>query len=298
MKVLCPIHKTTECVKQKQTFSTRQLIELYKNYYGIDTTQYFEMLEEISLYSCKRTKYCFFYSERITGDRLFYEQLSKQNQYYIPWKWENEQALKWISERDVILEIACGKGDFLKEASKKASVCIGLDLIAEPFKEKNIEIIKEDYLSFFKTNSYKFDVIVSFQFLEHICNIDFFFQHIIRSLMPNGKLILSVPDNESILIKKEEILNFPPHHMGRWTRKSLKKVGELYGFKTIFSKIEPLQPHLVNRRIYMKEIQRIEKLGFIGKILNKLFHRISLFLYIKFPTLFKGHSFIIVMVKK
>ncbi|GAB4446665.1 MAG: hypothetical protein Fur0028_01300 [Bacteroidales bacterium] len=298
MDFICPIHKTTECVKQKKTFSTGHLMKLYKKYYNIDTTQYFETLEEISLYICKRTKYCFFQPKRITGDKLFYEQLLKQNQYYLPWKWENEQALHWISEKDSVLEIACGNGNFLKKASKKAAVCIGLDLMADSFKEENIEIIKEDYLSFFKTNTDKFDVIVSFQFLEHIYDIDEFFQFIISLLKPNGKLILGVPDNESILIKKEEVLNFPPHHMGMWTKKSLKMVGESYGFKTIFSKTEPLQPHFVNRRIYMKELQRIEKLGYIGKILNKLFHRISLFLYINLPTLFKGHSFIIVMVKK
>lgn len=298
MEVFCPIHKKTECVKQKQAFSTSRLIELYKNYYDVDTTPYFRSFEGIPLYICTKTKYLFFYPGKIVGDQLFYEQLSKQDQYYLPWKWENEQALNWISEKDSVLEIACGNGDFLREASKKASVCVGLDLMADPFKERNIEIIKEDYISFFKTNSDKFDVIVSFQFLEHIYDINEFFQFIIRSLKPNGKLILGVPDNDSIIIKREEILNFPPHHMGWWTRKSLKKVGKLYGFKTIFSKTEALQPHLVNRRSYLKEIQRIERLGYLGKILNKLFHRISLFLYLKFPTLFKGHSFIIVMVKK
>ncbi len=298
MDIFCPIHKTTECIKTKQSFSVKQIIKLYKSYYNVDTETSFHSLEDITQYICTKTKYRFFFPDKISGNQLFYEQLSKQSQYYLPWKWENEQALKWILEKKSVLEIACGNGNFLKHVSKKTSFCVGLDLMAEPFSGNNIKILKQDYISFLENNSTKFDVIVSFQFLEHIYEINEFFHHVNNLLNPNGRLILAVPDNSSLIIKKEEVLNFPPHHMGWWTKKSLKNAGEFFGFKTVFSKTEPLQPYLINRRSYLKEVERIEKLGFLGKILNKLFHGFFLFLYIKFPTLFKGHSFIIVMDKK
>lgn len=298
MEIECPIHKTTQCVKTKKSFSVKNIIQLYNTYYNIDVEPIFGSLQHLLQYTCTKTKYCFFYPETIKGDQLFYEQLSKVPNYYIPWKWEIEQALKWVPKGKSVLEIASGNGIFLKEVAIKASFCVGIDLNAEPLNHNNITILKQDYFSFFKNNTTKFDVIVSFHFLEHIYDIREFFFHVNKALNPKGKLILALPDNNAFLIKKEEVLNFPPHHMGWWTKKSLKKTGEYFGFKTIFTKTEPLQPYLISRNIYLKELQRINSLGFFGKLWNKLTHHFFLNLYTNFPFFFKGHSFIIVMEKK
>lgn len=298
MDVNCPIHKNSQCVKAKHSFPAKKIIQLYKTYYNIDIEPIFGTSQHILQYTCTKTKYRFFYPYTLKGDQLFYEHLSKVTNYYIPWKWENEQALKWIPQGKSVLEIASGNGFFLKEAAKKASFCIGMDIRTESSNQNNITILKQDYRSFFEHNDTTFDVIVSFQFLEHIYDIhDFFFQ-VSKALNPKGRLILAVPDNNTLIVKKEEVLNFPPHHMGWWTKKSLKKTGEFFGFKTIFAKTEPLQPYLVNRRIYIKEIQRIKNFGFLGKLWNKLTHRFFVFLYTNFLTLSKGHSFIIIMEKK
>lgn len=298
MNILCPIHKTTKCVKFRKKFNTKQIVELYKTFYNINTEIYFNSLDEITQYICTKTKYIFFYPYTLAGDHFFYAQLSACSEYYLNWKWEYKQALKWISKGDTILEIACGNGNFLKEASKKASYCVGIDFSAKPYKDKNIEIIKDDYLEFLTNNSNKFDVIVSFQFIEHVSDINNYFNLIKKSLNTNGRLILSTPDNKSIIIKKEEVLNFPPHHMGWWTKKSLKETGEFFGFKTIFVKTEPLPRYLVDKKLYKVEKQRIERYGFLGKVLNRIFHRFYLFLYLNYPSLFKGHTFLIVMNKK
>lgn len=298
MNVLCPIHNKPDCIKKKQIFLTKKIIEQYNYYYNTDVTSYFKNLNSIDLLVCFKTNYQFFHPQEIAGDYDFYKKISEKNNYYLHWKWEYEKASRWISDNESVLELGCGNGNFLINISKKASYCVGIDLMATTATYDNVKILKEDYQTFFAHNSLKFDVIVAFQFLEHVYDVKEFFRFVKNSLNPEGKLILAVPDNNSLLIKREESLNFPPHHMGWWTKKSLRKAGQHFGFHTIYLKSEPLQPYLFNRRSYMKEVIRIEKLGIFGKLLNKLFYPGSLFLYKKFSYLFKGHSFIIVLVKK
>jgi len=272
---------------------------MYKDSLNIDVSEYFNKLEVITLYKCKKTQYCFFAPPELMGDSKFYEQISKNEWYYSPLKWENYQSLKWLSSYEKVLEIACGNGDFIKEASKKVKYCVGFDINAKPLKNEKIEILNSDYITFFQKNTILFDVIIAFQFLEHIYNVNEFFKLVKDSLKTNGKLILAVPDNKSIIVKNGGPTNYPPHHMGWWTKRSLKKTCEYFGFRILYLKTEPLDKNYVNIKHNINVQNIVRKFANKGEIIykRKIIFKFFDFLYFRFPKLFKGHSFIIIAEK-
>ena len=297
MSVVCPVHQSENCVKLYKTFDKNTIIKQYQETFQINVTKYFEGIENLSLYCCNYTGYCFFVPFTLKGDNDFYMQLSKMEHYYPDWKWEYDEALRQISPNDVVLEIACGNGHFLKAASKKARRVVGFDITTIPYNDENINIFSMDFDSFFKTNTELFDLVVAFQYLEHIDDVNHFFSVVSKVLKPKGKLILALPNSKLSFIKNE-ILNFPPHHLGWWTQRSLKKVAEYFNFNIHISKTEPLYPKYINRKLYNEELARIQRFGILGRIYNSLTHKIYLYLQKKLSSLFKGHSFLILMIKK
>jgi SAM-dependent methyltransferase len=75
-----------------------------------------------------------------------------------------------------------------------------------------------------------YDVITSFQVLEHVFDVKNFIEFSLKALKPGGKLILSVPNNEPYFLRHNiyETLNLPPHHMGLWNREVFQKLDQLF----------------------------------------------------------------------
>ena len=90
-----------------------KIIEDYKKAYGFDVSYLFNNIKKIEVYECIETGYRFFFPFNISGDSLFYEHLQQNDWYYMPWKWEHEQASKILSKKMKVLEVGCGQGDFL-----------------------------------------------------------------------------------------------------------------------------------------------------------------------------------------
>jgi hypothetical protein len=94
----------------------------------------------------------------------------------------------------------------------------------------------------------------------------------VNLLSDNGRLFISVPNNDSF-IKNDpnNILNLPPHHMGLWKKESLVSL-EKY-FDIVLEKIsyEPLPSNHV--RYYYDVVlgNMFRKYGIVGKALDKLF---------------------------
>ncbi len=87
--------------------------------------------------------------------------------------------------------------------------------------------------------------------------------------------------------------------MGWWTKKSLKKTCEFFGFKILYLKTEPLNKNYVNIKHNINVQNISKKFANIGEIIykSKIIFKFFDFLYFRFPKLFKGHSFIIIAEK-
>jgi SAM-dependent methyltransferase len=280
------------------------LIKRYKNYLNIDIRSILAATDKISIYKCKESGYRFYFPLDITGDSGFYEKLQENDSYYMAWKWEHQECLRYLKENDNILEVGCGKGDFLKNISTrfKKINCTGLELNKSSVTSNSkYEIINASIEDYSIINEGKFDVVCSFQVLEHISKVSVFLKSNILCLKDGGLLVISVPNNDSYLkYDKFSILNMPPHHMGLWTEESLRKIGEYFNLALVDISYEPLQTYHFD---YYTELILRKYFGtypalIILKIITLLKLRSSIKKYLtKRGDKIRGHSIFIIFKK-
>lgn len=266
--------------------SKDKLIKEYKRRLNIDVSEILSSTDSIKIYKCQTSDYKFYLPFDIAGNSEFYQELQEFDWYYMPWKWEHQACSELLNGTEKkILEIGCGTGDFLKLVNKshKHIECIGLELNESSVtSQNNLKIINNRIEDYSIHNEEKFDLACCFQVLEHIPAVDSFLLSSVKCLKKKGLLVISVPNNDSFIRHDEfDILNMPPHHMGLWTEKSLKKIANQYNLDIVEVKYEPLQEYhfdwyirIKNRKIFGKSISRyIQKLlnfSSIKKVLTKI----------------------------
>lgn len=270
------------------------IIENYKKTFNIDVTRFFQGLESIQIYKCLETGYRFYYPFNIDGDGKFYEHLQQFDWYYMPWKWEHEQAYNLIKPNNQVLEVGCAKGCFIEKLSKSGIDCIGLELnedAVEEGKRKGMKILNETIQEHAKYNPEKYDVICSFQVMEHIASIKEVIQASIDSLKKGGKLIISVPNNDSFLgYDTDNYLNTPPHHMGLWNDQSLKGLTHIFNIKLKEIYLEPLQSY---HKTYFSNVMirhYLEKFKSFSPFSNRIVPKVIPKMAIFFPNKIKAFT--------
>tara|TARA_R110002167_G_scaffold14301_1_gene58229 strand:- start:6294 stop:7202 length:909 start_codon:yes stop_codon:yes gene_type:complete len=217
------------------------IVATYRKFCGVDFSYLFPT--DIKYFSCLGCDLKFFYPA-VTGDEVFYNELQKIEWYYLSEKNEYIFSSGYIGKFDSVLEVGCGKGAFAKYVNKEKYV--GLDFSENAVllaKKDDVCVINEDISSFSTTHPGQFDVVVSFQVLEHVSNPDIFLESMVRSLKKEGKLIVAVPSDDSFLKHVTNgVLNMPPHHVTRWSDRSLRFVANKYDLELVKIYHERLQP--------------------------------------------------------
>jgi len=302
MEIKCPLTGSTN-IKLERAIKTSFMISQWKES-DIDVAKFFDNMDEIYLYKCLDTGYKFYYPFNLSGDAQFYKDLQKFPWYYMDWKWEYDKALELVKTGDNVLEIGCGKGDFIEKLQKNNIACAGLEFSEEAIRmsrEKRLIVSGETIQEHAINNKKKYDFICSFQVMEHIAQIGEAIQSSIDALKPNGLLLISVPNNNSFIkYDKFNRLNMPPHHAGRWDEKSLRNLEKNFGIKLLKIYFEPLQSY--HYRYYYDTMfgNKIDKIfGSLGKYINIILGRISLYLMVhtNLPKKIKGHTIIAVYEK-
>ena len=240
----------TEAIRVKE-YETAMIIRRYKEELSLDVNRFFSS-QSISLYQCPDTRYKFFYPEQLAGDGKFYETLQGFDWYYIPWKWEHQITAQYIENVSSILEVGCGQGGFIEKINMKKEIMevVGLELNEDAVKKlsaKRLKVLNKKVQDFALEQRNHFDLVCSFQVLEHIYDVKSFVQSMIECLKPGGKLVIAVPDNKSFIQYDEGgILNFPPHHMGWWDVDSLTALGNFLNLKVEKFYHEPLQEYHID----------------------------------------------------
>jgi len=227
------------------------------------------------------------------------------------WKWEHEIASTTIGSVDKVLEIGCARGSFLERMQRKGAECVGLELNKIAIKtghRKGLNILNQSVQNHAKQNPEKYDFVCSFQVLEHIASVREFIQASVDALGSGGTLIISVPNNDSLIFKCRDdiLLNMPPHHMGLWDMNSLLSIQRIFGIRLRRIELEPLQPYhrgfadiLVQKEM---DVKMFEKYGVLGRIIkreiaNRVGRRFTSYITSKLSKYIIGHTILVQYTK-
>ena len=286
-----------------EIINKKQLIFLYKKMINIDISTLID--KDLDYYKCINCELQFF-DPLISGDEKFYNALQKLDWYYIDEKEEYNSAKNYIKSTDKLLEIGGGKGSFVKYLPTKNYTGIEFSTKAREMAAKNnIKMENELIQNYVKKKQNFFDVVVSFQVLEHVSDPKNFIEAKLRALKIGGKMIITVPSEDSFLkYVTNGLFNMPPHHVTRWNDKTFHFLSKKYELKII--------------NIYHEKVQDIHKTWYIStfiqnsllkqkmidlSIKRKFFNKFSNFLSrilkkgIKEEMLPNGHTVLIVMEK-
>lgn len=235
--VISPLTNTDK-VNKIDSIAVSDIIKMYKRQVGIDISRFFEGISFVDIYECMETGYKFYYPPEIISDGKFYEDFQKKCEsentaYYRTGEFDHLYAASVIQKDDRVLDIGSGNGSFLKMLLPKTANCTGLELnayTAEICRNEGLEIFNELVENHIEKRSEYYDVVCSFQVLEHVYEVKSFIFNALKALRPGGKLIISVPNNEPWFLRysKYETLNLPPHHMGLWNKEVFKKLQTLF----------------------------------------------------------------------
>ena len=225
----CPLWKGSKIIKLEK-IEVKDINTLYLRFYHLDISHLFS---QEHIYYCK-CENCFlkFFDPSVIGDENFYKVLQKTSLYYMEDKEEYEFASKFIFPSDNVLDVGCGKGVFSKKINCNSFTGLELSTNAKEIAEMDgIKIINESIQDHCLYNKEKYDVVCTFQVLEHVdCKILYdFLMAMIVSIKKNGLLIISVPSDDSFVGKAANgTLNLPPHHQTRWPDKTLKEIAKIF----------------------------------------------------------------------
>lgn len=248
MKVKSPLTGSFK-TKHEKDIPTSLIKKKYLERFNIDVSPYFGSLDKISIFIDEETGYRFYYPLSVAGDDKFYEKLQENDWYYMPWKWEHRKCTELIEPGSRVLEVGCARGDFLNKLQEIKDVqTVGLELNQSAVnvgQQKGLDIIREFVEDHAKKNPDTYDVVCSFQVLEHISEVQSFIKACIGCLKRGGKIIFSVPNNGSFIKYDWEggLLNMPPHHMGLWDEKAFRSVAPLFDIHLLKVYFEPLQDY-------------------------------------------------------
>jgi 2-polyprenyl-3-methyl-5-hydroxy-6-metoxy-1,4-benzoquinol methylase len=152
-------------------------------------------------------------SDQITSDNPIHQRLYKA--YVV--------AQEFI--RGDVLEVGCGEGRGVELLMRGAARFTAVDKIASV-----IAALRDKYpggrflsmnippLSGLEDNAY--DVVVSFQVIEHIKDDDLFLKEIHRVLRPGGTALLTTPNRSQSLTRNPwHVREYLPHELGQLARK-------------------------------------------------------------------------------
>jgi 2-polyprenyl-3-methyl-5-hydroxy-6-metoxy-1,4-benzoquinol methylase len=238
-----------------------RLVDSWRRNFGIDVASQFRGHEAIQLYLCRKTGLRFFTPTDTAGDGELYGQLQKLDWYYLSDKWEYQEALRDLKGHSRVLEVGCGKGEFiarlLEAGCDKAK---GIDLnprAVEAATQKQLPVSNrrlEDVTG-------QYDAVCAFQVLEHVPDPMPFLQNMVSLLRPGGRLILAVPNGDSFVQHAHKnVLDHPPHHMLQWTRRAFASLTVLLPMRVVRVACEPL--HAIHVDWYAKtQAQRMPKIA-------------------------------------
>jgi 2-polyprenyl-3-methyl-5-hydroxy-6-metoxy-1,4-benzoquinol methylase len=175
------------------------------------------------------------------------------NSHYSAYSYNNEISLSQLTiqsynaildefekyrQNNRILDVGCGRGFFLEEARKR-----GWEVYGTEYSQRAIELLQSKGINTCEgridKNTFQgasFDIITSFEVIEHINNPNEDLPHIHNKLRSGGLLYVTTPNFNSLmryaLKAKYNIIEYP-EHLTYFTKKTLNRTVCRHGFRNI-----------------------------------------------------------------
>lgn len=228
--VQCPLCWASE-VAEVATLSATDLVSVYRRHLNIDVSRFFDSagVRYLHCHFCDLR----FFSPTVTGDPDFYRALSRLEFYYMADKSEFRVARGYIEQNARVLEIGGGAGAFGRSLS--SGQYVGLETNQDAVstaRRHGLNMVNESVEEHASINSETYDVVCTFQVLEHVDDPARFMRAALLSLKKGGRLIISVPSAESFVRHVvNDILNVPPHHVTVWSDLAILNLAKLFALE-------------------------------------------------------------------
>lgn len=262
--IYCPLCLSSK-LELKNVLDFTSIAREYKKSLDVDIEKIERSsVDKIQVYECFQCHLTSF-QPAIVGDESFYRQLAKRDWYHMENKWEFEQALSDILRSDSVLEIGCGTGNFLQKLKDRGvGQIVGIDLNENALKEakrKGLQVYAMTVQELAKQENQSFDVVCSFQVLEHIPNPRPFLKASTELLKPRGKLIIGTPNSEGFLKEiRFPLLDMPPHHLTRWNIEVFSYLEKILPLRIEKYSFEPIAKYHASWYMRNKLLNYIEKI--------------------------------------
>lgn len=204
-------------------------------------------------------RYCencglYFYNYHFPDSDEMYNLMSEKSNYYPNFRQVFGIATEIIEKfkPKSLLEIGCGDGSFLQRIQHLVPNAVGSEYNPHAIKlcqEKGLNVV-DTKIENLKT---QFDVVCSFEVLEHVYDSLNFLKQNLKLLKTDGKLIIGTPDPEGVnaYIAKFQC-NLPPHHHHDFSKKCFEWLAKKLNLKIVYyQKTELDYRHYAS---YVKEI--------------------------------------------
>ncbi|MBF0282570.1 MAG: class I SAM-dependent methyltransferase [Zetaproteobacteria bacterium] len=163
---------------------------------------------------------------------------------------------KYEIHTDTLLEVGGGFGTFCDEVNQRqifsrVVVIEPTPKLAQTCRDRDLEVIESVVEDAFFGKNQLFDVVVSFEVIEHLFSPSDFVQQMVRLLKPGGMLILSCPNGQGFDIQTLGALsNSVDHeHLNYFNPKSLAHLLASCGLEVL----ETLTPGVLDAELVRKQ---------------------------------------------
>jgi O-antigen biosynthesis protein len=169
-------------------------------------------------------------NENFTGERLTIE-CYNQNKSLFLWHYSRYKfASQFLTRKDRVLDLACGVGYGSYLLSLYCNKTIGLDIdekaiqfALQNYTSTFVEFYQHDIRSTLQKYNNSFNVVVSFETIEHLSENDqkIFLENILSMICTDGILIISTPNKEIYNNFESHLNHFHLHELNHEEYKGL-----------------------------------------------------------------------------
>jgi SAM-dependent methyltransferase len=178
-----------------------------------------------------------FFDPALAGSGKFYEELEGGG-YYVQSRPEFDFAISHCVQREVrtVMDVGGGQGAFLDRAREFGWQTFAVELNTAAAEvcarkghrtfRKRLEDISPDELD------RNLDALTLFQVIEHVPDPRAFLTSAARLVKPGGLIVVAVPNEKGIFrLLPFDPANMPPHHVSRWRKRDLARLGQACGLE-------------------------------------------------------------------